>query len=116
MPKPNWTRTLAEVLLHKTQVANFFSEKTGNEYQTEVIPILEVISIGVIEETSDKKYKYSIVDVPNNLEYSIKTPNKINVRFGSLLQFKNVRGGTTNNGAGWYVADSVKEVQHNAQP
>ncbi|MGO0093343.1 hypothetical protein ACTMS5_02620 [Streptococcus suis] len=114
MAKPSWSRTLSEVLRHQTQVATYTSDKTGRAYQTDIIPVLEVISIGTIEETSDKKYKYSVVDVANNLEYAIKTPNKINVRFGTMLQFSNVRGGTTNNGTGWYAADSVTEVKRNA--
>lgn len=115
MPTPNWSLTLCEVLKHATQVATYTSEKTGNKYQVEVIPVLTVLSTGSIEETHDKKYKYSIVDSANNLEYAIKSPNKINVRFGSILEFKNVRGGTTGNGTGWYAADSVSEVQRNAQ-
>ncbi|WP_162841366.1 hypothetical protein [Streptococcus suis] len=112
MAKTNWNRTLEEVLKHKSQPKEMVSEKTGNKYITDVIPILTVVSIGSIEEI-DGKYKYSIVDTSNDLEYVIKTSNKVDVKFGTILQFKNVRGGATQNGIGWYAADSVAVVQRN---
>ncbi|MFX3841473.1 hypothetical protein ACJBRF_00310 [Streptococcus suis] len=112
MAKTNWNRTLEEVLKHKTQPKVMVSEKTGNEYTTDVIPILTVVSIGSIEEM-DGKFKYSIVDTSNDLEYAIKTSNKVEVKFGTILQFKDVRGGATQNGIGWYAADSVAVVQRN---
>lgn len=112
MAKTNWNRTLAEVLKQETHPKIMISDKTGNEYTTDVIPTLKVVSIGSIEEI-DGKFKYSIVDTNNDLEYSIKTPNKVDVKFGTLLQFTNVRGGTTSNGVGWYAADSVVVVQRN---
>lgn len=113
MGKPNWTRTLGEVLNQKTEQKELISEKTGNTYITDVVPILTVFSIGGCEENGGK-YRYSIVDTVNDLEYSIKVPNKIDVKFGTQLRFKNVRGGMTQNGNGWYSADSVEEVKGNA--
>lgn len=113
MAKTNWNRTLEEVLKQKTQTKVMVSEKTGNEYTTDVIPVLTVVSIGSIEEV-DGKFKYSIVDTKNDLEYVIKVPNQIEVKFGTILQFQNVRGGSTSNGIGWYAADSVAVVQRNA--
>jgi hypothetical protein len=109
---PNWTRTLSEVLNHETQSRTLVSEKNGNEYTTDVIPTLNVLSIGSIEKV-DNKFKYSIVDIKNDLQYSIKAPNKLDVEFGTILQFKNVRGGATPNGVGWYSAESVAVVQRN---
>ena len=50
----------------------------------------------------------------NDLEYTIKVSNKVDVNFGTSLEFKNVRGGSTQNGVGWYAADSVTVVQRNA--
>lgn len=113
MAKTNWNRTLEEVLKQPTTPKMLVSEKTGNEYSTDVVEILTVLSIGSIEEI-DGKFKYSIVDTKNDLEYSIKVPNKVEVKFGTLLQFKNLRGGATSNGIGWYAADSVAVVQRNA--
>ncbi|WP_446453471.1 hypothetical protein [Tuanshanicoccus yangjingiae] len=88
------------------------SEKSGNEYTTDVVPILKVVSIGSVEEV-DGKFKYSIVDTDNDLEYAIKVANRVEVKFGTILQFKNVRGGATSNGTGWFAADSVAVVQRN---
>lgn len=113
MAKTNWNRTLSEVLKQRTQPKVMISEKSGLEYTTDVVPVLNVVSIGSIEEI-DGKYKYSIVDTNHDLEYAIKTPNKVEVKFGTILQFKNVRGGATSNGVGWYAADSVAVVQRNA--
>ena len=111
--KTNWNRTLEEVLKQPTTPKMLVSEKTGNEYSTDVVESLTVLSIGSIEEI-DGKFKYSIVDTKNDLEYSIKVPNKVEVKFGTLLQFKNLRGGATSNGIGWYAADSVAVIQRNA--
>lgn len=113
MAKTNWNRTLEEVLKQKTQPIVLVSDKTGNEYTTDVVPTLTVLSIGSIEEI-DGKYRYPIVDTTNDLEYSIKVANRVDVKFGTILQFKNVRGGATTNGIGWYAADSVEVVQRNA--
>lgn len=110
MAKPNWQRTLQEVLGHKTTTVSAVSEKSGNEYKIDVISILEVVSVGSYEE-ADGKFKYSIVDTKNNLEYTIKTSNKVDISFGTVLRFTNVRGGTLNNGNGWYAADSVQVVE-----
>ena len=110
MSHPNWNPKLKDVLGRETKEIAMISPKTGNEYKAEVIPVLQVVSTGSIEETNDKKYRYSIVDTANSLEYAIKTENKIDVKFGMVLAFKNVRGGATMHG-GWYAADSVQAVQ-----
>ena len=111
MAKPNGKKGLSEVLQQKTTQLTRVSEKTGNEYLVDVIPLLKVLSVGTYEQTDDGKYRYSIVDVTHNLEYIIKAPNLIEVTFGQILQFKNVRGGETNNGNGWYSAELVTLVE-----
>ena len=110
MSQPNWSPKLKEVLGHETKEISLISQRTGNEYKTDVIPRLKAFATGSIEETEDGKYRYSIVDTENNLEYAIKTENKIEVKFGMILAFTNVRGGATTHG-GWYAADSVQQVQ-----
>ena len=105
--KPSWFKPLSEVLKHPTLEVSLTSEKTGNTYTAEVIKDLKVLSTGVCEETPDGKFKYSVVDQKNNLEYAIKAPNKVEPRFGTTLVFKIVRGGPTNNGS-WFSADSVE--------
>ena len=112
MAKTNWNRSLAEVLKHDTQTITLVSENTGNEYITDVVATLNVLSIGSCEEV-EGGYKYSVVDTTNDLEYSIKSPNDVDVKFGTILQFKNVRGGATSNGIGWFKADSVIAVKRN---
>ncbi|ABJ73996.1 hypothetical protein LACR_2578 [Lactococcus cremoris subsp. cremoris SK11] len=113
MAKTNWNKTLGEVLNQQTQQKVMVSEKTGKEYTTEVVPSLNVLSIGSLEEV-DGKFKYAVVDTANDLEYIIKAPNKVELKFGTQLQFKYVRGGVTTNGMGWFAADSVAVVQRNA--
>ncbi|WP_270290013.1 hypothetical protein [Enterococcus casseliflavus] len=111
--EPNWIPRLKDVLGHETQEITLTSPRTGNQYTTDAISNLKVVSTGSIEETDDGKYRYSIVDTTKNLEYRIKTDNKVDVKFGTILVFKNVRGGATNRG-GWYAADSVEVVNRNA--
>lgn len=53
------------MLKQDTKEIVMVSEKTGNEYTTEVVPKLRSISI----EEIDGKYKHSVVDTVNDLEY-----------------------------------------------
>ena len=71
-----------------------------------------MFSTGVIDEV-EGGFKYSIVDTKNNLEYTIKAPQKVDVEFSTVLVFKNVRGGATSTGNGWYSAESVEVAKHN---
>ena len=115
MANPNWILDLSEVLKHPTQQITKTSPNTGKEYTTDAIPQLVVLSTGSMEESDDGKFRYSIVDSENKLEYLIKTENKIDVKFGTQLIFKNVRGGmVSNTGRGWYAADSVQVAKQNA--
>lgn len=112
MAQPNWNPRLKDVLGHDTKEVPMISPRTGSEYRAEIIPELKVISTGSIEEV-DGKYRYSIVDTTKSLEYAIKVETKVDVKFGMVLVFKNVRGGATARG-GWYSADSVQVVPRNA--
>ena len=90
MAKPNWNRKLGEVLQQDTKKVNLMGNK-GKEYQTEVVPVLEVVSTGSVEEVfkdgvSDG-FKYAIVDTVHQLEYEIKAPVKLEVVFGTVLEF-----------------------------
>ncbi len=114
MSKPTWIKPLSEVLKQTTQIKSFVSDKTGNEYTTDTIPELIVYSVSPAEETEDGKYKYNITDVKNDLQYTIKTKNRVDTNFGKTLKFYNVRGGALQNGLGWYAADSVELVQRSA--
>lgn len=109
MAKPNWTPKLADVLKHKTVEVEMHSARTGNDYRADVIPELRVLSVGSVEEI-DGKYRYAIADNKTGLEYEIKVDKQVPVNFGTILSFKNVRGGATTRGAGWYAADDVVVV------
>ena len=112
MSKPVWTPTLKQVLKHDTKEVNLISERTGNEYTTEVIPQLKVVSTGSVDETQDGKFRYVIVDTNHGLEYEIKVDKKIEVKFGMPLIFTEVRGGATKSG-GWYAAKTVTRLENN---
>lgn len=112
MAKPNWNKTLSEVLKQPTVQIVLTSKTTGKEYTADVIRQLPVFSTGGIDEV-EGGFKYSIVDTKNNLEYTIKAPQKVDVKFSTVLVFKNVRGGATSTGNGWYSAESVELAKHN---
>jgi len=112
MARPNWKPKLATVLKHETIEVEKYSEKTGNNYKTDVIPRLQVLSVGSVEALENGNYRYSIADSNTGLEYEIQAPEKVVVRFGMVLEFTNVCGGETARG-GWYKADRVVEVQRN---
>lgn len=105
MAQPTWNKTLKEVLQQNTVMKTRKSAK-GTEYDVEVVPHLEVVSTGSMEEHQGE-YRYSIVDTVHQLEYMIKAPNKVDVAFGTELVFDEVSGGTTQNGRGWYKAEAV---------
>lgn len=88
MTKPNWNRTLSEVLKHPTKEIKLISEKTGNEYECEVIPILDVASTGNVEQTNDGKYKYSIVDVKTDSSMRSKQRLKLMLCLVQFFVFK----------------------------
>lgn len=110
MKEPQWTRKLSEVLGYQTQIITKKSQKTGNSYETEAIPRLELVVTGDPEEITrenGKAYRYSVFDVKKNLGYKITCPNF--VKIGGMKQciFTNIIGGALSNGKGWYKADSV---------
>lgn len=113
MAKPSWNKNLSEVLKQPTEKITVISKNTGTEYVADNIKQLVVVSTGSIEVV-DGGYKYSIVDTKNNLEYLIKAPQPVDVKFGTVLLFRNVRGGATSNGNGWYSAETVEVAQRNA--
>jgi hypothetical protein len=113
MAKPSWNKNLSEVLKQPTEKITVISKNTGTEYVADNIKQLVVVSTGSIEAV-DGGYKYSIVDTKNNLEYLIKAPQPVDVKFGTVLLFRNVRGGATSNGNGWYSAETVEVAQRNA--
>ena len=116
MAKPHWNRRLGEVLQQYTRKVTLMGNK-GKEYQTEVVPVLEVVSTGSVEEVFkdgvNDGFKYAIVDTVHQLEYEIKAPKEEEVIFGSVLKFYNVTGGQLNNSSlGWYKAENVEVLKY----
>ena len=112
MAKTNWIKSLSEVLKQPTEKVTLISKKTGNEYVTDIVKQLMVVSIGIVEEVKGG-YKYSIIDTKNQLEYIIKAPTRLDISIGTVLVFTNVRGGVTGNGDSWYSAGSVTVARRN---
>ena len=107
--KPNFKKSLSEVLGYATVEKELLSN-SGTTYTAEVIEIVRLVSTGLFEKTKDNKYRYGIVDMKNKLEYEIKVPNLVEVAFGNVLEFKNLTGGSFDNGGCWFKADSVSVV------
>ena len=103
MAKPIWTKKLNEVLKHPTVQVVLTSKTTGKEYTADVVRQLPVVSTGIVDEV-EGGVKYSIIDAKNNLEYTIKAPQKLDIKFGAVLVFTNVRGGSTSTGNSWFSA------------
>lgn len=110
MQEPQWTRTLSQVLGYQTQTITKKSEKSGNSYETEAIPRIELIVTGdpeKIERDNRVTYRYSVFDMKKNLGYKITCPNYIKIVGVKQCIFVNLIGGALSNGKGWYKADSV---------
>ncbi len=113
MTKPTWEKKLSEVLGYQTREITKISPRTGNEYITDAIPTLNISSTGIVSSLDDGYFRYSVVDTQKQLEYEIKVKNKIDVQLGTPLSFKNVVGGSLDNGRSWYSADSVEVLKRN---
>ena len=107
----SFSKNLQEVTLQKTEKTIKISEKTGAEYTVEYIPTLQVLAITAPEEHNGK-FRYSIIDTNNDLEYTITAPTKVEAKFGTSLVFKNVRGGFMDKTV-WFAAESVSILQRN---
>ncbi|MGT2743059.1 hypothetical protein [Streptococcus plurextorum] len=107
----SFTKNLQEVTLQKTEKTIKISEKSGAEYTVEYIPNLQVLAITAPAEHNGK-YRYSIIDTKNDLEYTVTAPTKVEAKFGTPLIFKNVRGGLMDKTV-WFAAESVSILQRN---
>lgn len=107
---PMWTKSLEEVLCHQTQKVTRKSLRTGNTYETDVIPSVELVTMGAPEETlkdGQKVYRYSVFDMAKNLEYQVTCPTFLKISGVRQVVFKNLCGGALPSGRGWYKADSA---------
>lgn len=108
---PIWTRNLSEVLGYQTQKVTRKSDRTGNSYQTDVIPRIELVCMGAPEEVTKedgrKAYRYSVFDMKKNLEYKVSCPNALQISGVKQVILTNLTGGALSSGRGWYKADSI---------
>lgn len=108
---PIWTRNLSEVLGYQTQKVTRKSDRTGNSYQTDVIPRIELVCMGAPEEVVKKDapttYRYTIFDMKKNFTYSVKCPNLLQINGAKQVILTNLTGGALSSGRGWYKADSI---------
>lgn len=107
---PTWIKPLSEVLGYQTENVTRKSARTGNAYQIDVIPRLELICMGAPEEVvkdGKKSYRYSVFDMGKNLEYSVTCPNYVKIAGVKQVILTNLHGGALASGRGWYKADSI---------
>lgn len=110
-----WNRKLSEVLHYSTKDIVRKSPRTGNNYNVEVIPSIELVCMGEpqpIDKNGTTVYRYSVFDMKNDLEYQITCPNLLKVSGVKQLVFTNLTGGALPSGRGWYKADSVRLASH----
>lgn len=108
---PTWVKSLSEVLGYQTTKITRKSARTGNQYEVDVIPKLEVVGMGAPEEVlrddGRKVYRYSIFDMSKNLEYKVTCPNLLKINGLKQVILTNLCGGALQNGRGWYKADAI---------
>lgn len=106
-------KTAGEILGgYKTRQVTKTSKRTGKEYQVDVVPMLEVYAVSGVtimnREDGTTRYKYSVTDPNRDLQYDISAPNKIDTKFGNVIQLHNVTCGVIpNTSRVWVSAESV---------
>lgn len=108
---PIWTKSLAEVLGYQTQKLMKKSARTGNTYEVDVIPRIELLCMGepeVVEKDNQKTYRYSVFDMKKNLEYKVSCQQYLKIAGVKQVIFGNLYGGSLSSGRGWYKADSIQ--------
>ena len=112
---PSWNKSLSEVLGYQTQKVTRKSARTGNAYEVDVIPRLELIDMGepeaITKDDGSKTYRYSVFDMSKNLEYQVSCTQYLKIAGVKQVILTNLTGGALNNGRGWYKADSIQLVK-----
>ena len=108
---PTWIKPLSEVLGYQTTQITKKSARTGNTYQVDTIPTIEVVAMGAaekIEKDGKVSYRYSIFDMKKNLEYKVSCPQFLKISGLKQVILQNLTGGALQNGRGWYKAASIQ--------
>ena len=114
MAKPNFEKTLSEVLGYSSKMTEKTSAK-GTTYQAEVIEEITVIAAGEPvrqERNGIVSYKYPVFDTKSDLNFEIRVNGEkpADVSFGNKLKFVSVTGGRLNNGGSWFGAETVHKL------
>lgn len=114
MAKPNFQKTLSEVLGYSSKMTEKTSAK-GTTYQAEVIEEITVIAAGEPERQERNgivSYKYPIFDQKTDLNYEIRVNGEkpADVSFGNKLKFVTLTGGSLNGGGYWFAAENVHKL------
>lgn len=114
MEKPNWNKSIDQVLLTKSEKAELTSA-SGSQYVTDVIPAYDVVVLGSATAKTDGAgnvtgYAYEVYDPNHDLGgFTITAPNLLQFKGMKKVKFIRVRGGALNNKAeGWFKADKVE--------
>lgn len=109
---PTWNKSLSEVLGYQTQKVTRKSPRTGNAYEVDVIPRIELVAMGepetITKDDGSKTYRYSVFDMSKNLEYQVSCKQYLKIAGVKQVIFENLSGGALSNGRGWYKADSIQ--------
>lgn len=106
-------KTVGEILGgYKTKTVTKTSKRTGRDYQVEAVPSMEVYAVSkatpVVREDGSRRYKYSVSDPNADLQYDITAPNRVDVKFGTIIRCTNVTCGVIpDTSRVWVTADSV---------
>ena len=114
MAKPNFEKTLSEVLGYPSKMTEKTSAK-GTTYQAETIEEITVFAAGEPqrqERNGVVSYRYPIFDSKTDLNYEIRVNGEkpVDVSFGNKLKFVSVTGGALNNGGSWFGAETVHKL------
>ena len=114
MKKPNWNKSIDEVLFTKSEKTEMTSA-SGNQYVTEVIPAYDVVILGSATAKTDAAnnvtgYVYEVYDPNHDLGgFTITTPNLIKFKGLKKVSFVRVRvGALSNKSEGRFKADKIE--------
>lgn len=110
--KPTMIKPVSDTLGHKTRRVTRTSKKTGGQYQVDEVPLIELYATTKattkVGTDGAVKYVYPVADPNTNLQYELSAPNKLDVKFASIIQAHNVTCGLIKNTTRvWISAESV---------
>ncbi|MFD3287184.1 hypothetical protein [Lactobacillus johnsonii] len=110
--KPTMIKPVSTTLGYKTRRVTRTSAKSGRQYEVDEVPCIELYTTTRATTKTDSdgkvKYVYHVADPNTDLQYDISAPNKMEVKFGTVIQAHNVTCGLIPNTTRvWITAESV---------